>query len=106
MTIASHGVGTGVKDHVLTGERTEFSTGATVWFFTDVRGAGPGERIDHVWLHEGREELRVPLRIGGERWRTQSYKTLRSGSAGEWIVEARDDDGRVLARTVFRCLPA
>lgn len=104
-TIASHGVGTGVQDHTLIGEAAEFPVGTTAWFFTDVRDAA-GSTIQHVWLHQGREELRVPLRIGGDRWRTHSYKTLRPGSSGDWVVEARDGEGRVLARSVFRCLPS
>jgi hypothetical protein len=49
--------------------------------------------------------MTVELRIGGAHWRTQSRRTLRPGSAGQWAVEARDATGTVLARTDFTCDP-
>lgn len=105
MSIPRHGVGTGVVDHELVGETGQFAEGSLVWFWTHVQGATPGQRIHHVWIHEGREVLSTPLRLGGARWRTQSYKTLHPGSKGDWVVEARDDGGQVLARSAFVCSP-
>ena len=105
LAVPRRGVGTGVVDHELVGEARQFTEGSRVWFWTHVQGGQPGQTIDHVWLHEGREVLRVPLRLGGERWRTQSYKNLHSGSQGNWVVEARDEHGQVLARSAFDCSP-
>jgi hypothetical protein len=76
-----------------------------VWFWTHVQGGSPGDRIDHVWLQDGVETLRVSLKIGGARWRTYSSKMLRRGSAGDWAVEARDETGHVLARREFVTVP-
>ena len=103
LVIAHHGVGTGVVNHELIGEADRFADGTRVWFWTWVNGATAGETIHHVWLYEGREMLSVPLKLGGERWRTQSYKNLHPGSTGQWVVEARDETGGVLARRVFQC---
>ena len=74
-----------------------------MWFWTRVEGGSSGDRIDHVWLQDGVEALRVPLKLGGSRWRTYSNKTLHAGAAGAWAVEARDARGRVLARSEFVC---
>jgi cytoskeletal protein RodZ len=104
-TVRHRGVGTGVVDHALVGESDRFAEGTQVFFWTQVEGATPGEAIRHVWIHEGREVVRVPLRIGAARWRTHSFKSLHPGSAGGWVVEARDEAGRVLARASFRCSP-
>jgi len=103
LAIPHHGVGTGVVNHALIGEAERFAEGTRVWFWTWVDGATVGATIQHVWLHEGREMLSVPLRLGGERWRTQSYKNMHPGSTGQWVVEARDETGRVLARQAFQC---
>jgi hypothetical protein len=105
LSIAAHGVGTGVVDHKLVGEAAHFPEGTQVSFWTQVEGGAAGETIRHVWLHHGQEVLTMPLPIGGTRWRTQSVKTLHPGSSGNWAVEARDAAGRVLARREFRCTP-
>jgi cytoskeleton protein RodZ len=103
MSVPEYGVGTGVEDRALVGARDRFAEGTQAWFWTLVEGGASGDRIEHVWLHEGVEAARIGLDIGGARWRTQSAKTLRS--SGNWAVEARDANGRVLARTEFVCTP-
>jgi hypothetical protein len=96
-SVTEYGVGTGVKNHRLVGESDRFEAGAKVWFWTRVSGGSSGDTIRHVWLHEGRVIDATTLRIGGSNWRTQSAKTLYS--EGSWAVEARDEAGRVLARS-------
>ncbi len=103
LAIPHHGVGTGVVNHQLIGEADRFAEGSRVWYWTWVQGATPGQTIQHVWLHEGQEKLTVPLKLGGVRWRTQSYKNLHPGLTGQWRVEARDEAGRVLASRDFQC---
>lgn len=105
LSITEYGVGTAVENHNLVGQSDRFSEGAQVAFWTRVEGGTRGHRIDHVWLREGVEAGRVSLRIGGSSWRTYSTKTLYAGVAGDWAVEARDDAGRVLARSEFVCVP-
>jgi hypothetical protein len=103
VTIIDYGVGTDVVDHRLVGKRERFAEGEQVSFWTRLQGGKTGERIRHVWLHEGRRMSSVPLRIGGWHWRTHSRKTMMPGSEGRWAVEARDEAGRVLARSEFYC---
>jgi cytoskeletal protein RodZ len=104
-SVSEYGVGTGVENRQLVGEGNRFAEGTKVWFWNRIRGGASGQRIHHVWLHEGVEKTRVPLRLGGPHWRTQSNKTLWPGSAGDWVVEARDESGHVLARREFVCVP-
>jgi len=105
LTIADLGVGTAVEDRQLVGENDRFAEGQQVWFWTRVRGGTSGETIDHVWLREGVEATRVSLTLGGSHWRTHSGKMLWPDSAGDWAVEARDGEGRLLARREFVCVP-
>jgi cytoskeletal protein RodZ len=105
LKITEHGVGTGIAKHNLVGRTERFSEGERAWFWSRVEGGRPGEMISHVWIHDGVEELRVPIRLGSSRWRTHSYKMMNAGSAGSWIVEARDAAGWVLARREFSCSP-
>jgi len=105
MTIEEYGVGTAVKKRRLVGESDRFAAGTRVWFWTRVEGGTAGDRIDHVWLEGGEEATRISLKVGGSTWRTYSAKVLRAGSSGEWAVEARDAEGRVLARREFACTP-
>ena len=103
-SIPDHGLGSGVKDRRLVGKSDRFVEGTQVWFWTQVLDGTAGEKIEHVWIREGVEATRVPLKLGGSPWRTHSAKTMWPGSAGAWVVEARDADGRLLARREFRCV--
>jgi cytoskeletal protein RodZ len=94
--IREHGVGTDVVDHRLVGASDRFEAGTQVWFWTRVEDGEPGSRIVHVWIHDGREVERIALRVGSRNWRTQSAKRIYE--PGTWTVEARTEDGRVLAR--------
>lgn len=73
-----------------------FRVGQRVVFATRVEGGRPGERIRHVWMRDGKLEQSIRLRLGSAHYRTFSTKTL--GRPGAWAVEARDEDGQVLAR--------
>jgi cytoskeletal protein RodZ len=105
LSIPEYGVGTAVENRHLVGQGDHFTEGTRVWFWTRVQGGTPGDRIDHVWLREGVEATHISLEIGGSSWRTYSIQTLFAGAAGDWAVEARDDAGRVLARSEFVCVP-
>ncbi len=104
MTVAGSAVGTDIVDHRLVGRADRFSEGDRVAFWTRVLAAKPGDVIHHYWLHEGRAVMRRDLTLGGPHWRTYSRYTLPEGSSGNWVVEARDGTGRVLAREGFLCL--
>ena len=80
-----------------------FEEGEVVWFTTRVRGGEPGDSIRHIWFRDGGRIQIVDLNLGSAHYRTRSKKTL--WGVGEWAVEARDSEGRVLARAEFDCVP-
>jgi cytoskeletal protein RodZ len=104
LLVTSSGVGTDVVDQQLVGRSDTFAVGTRVAFWTQVTGGRPGDTIRHVWSHHGRTEGAVDLQVGGPSWRTQSRRMLASWAEGDWVVEARDREGRVLARHEFRCV--
>ena len=104
LRIVEFGVGKAVRDHRLVGPGERFREGSTVWFWTSVRGGQPGDKIHHVWLHEGRPIGVVELNVDGSEWRTQSHRSLPAGASGQWTVEARDGGGRVIAAMDFSCV--
>ena len=68
--------------------------------WTRVTGAA-NTTIEHVWRHQGHENV-IPLNIGmGSPWRTWSRKTILSDWTGQWTFEVRDTDGNVMATTTF-----
>ena len=103
LRVGDHAVGRTIRDRRLVDQSDRFREGRQVWFWNRIEGGTAGERIEHVWLRNGVEISRTALRLGGSTWRTFSSKTLREGSAGKWAVEARDESGRVLARSEFLC---
>jgi len=103
LTVTESGVGRRIVNHRLADLDDEFSRGDAVWFSTRVMGGRPGQRIRHVWMRDGRVEQSIPLQIGGADWRTHSRKTI--WYTGSWTVEARDEQGRVLATGSFTSAP-
>jgi hypothetical protein len=103
LRIAESGIGLRLVGTRLEGEGDRFQSGQRVTFATRVLGGGEGESIRHVWLRDGKVEQSIRLRLGGASWRTYSTKTL--GRPGAWSVEARDEQGRVLARADLTVVP-
>ena len=106
LKVAEFGVGTGIVDHQLVGRGDRFREGTVVWFWTSVLGGQPGDKIRHVWLHDGRSVAVADLNVNGTPWRTQSRRPLPEGSTGDWTVEARDQEGHVIASVGFTCVAA
>jgi cytoskeletal protein RodZ len=104
LSITEFGVGKRVVHRQLEQPGVRFKEGTRVSFWTRVVGGRAGERVRHVWLRQERELDSIELSLGGPHWRTHSRKTLYPGSAGQWVVEARDAAGRVLARQEFTCV--
>jgi len=104
LTVPEFGVGRRIVKRDLEGQDERFAEGDVVWFSTRVLGGAPGQPIRHLWLHEGSAVQSIELGLGGPDWRTHSSKKLRN--AGQWAVEARDEEGRTLARATFTCGPA
>jgi hypothetical protein len=103
LSVPRFGVGTEVIERELVGRSGTFGVGAAVTFWTHVVGGRRGDTIRHVWFHDGREVVATALPVGSPSWRTQSRHTLAAGSEGEWVVESRDSEGRLLASQQFRC---
>lgn len=103
LSVTESGLGRRIVGHQVEAQDERFTPGTVVWFQTRALGGAPGDTIRHVWIHDGRAVQSIRLRLGGPDWRTQSRKTLRH--VGAWAVEARDTDGRVLARSDFTCEP-
>jgi hypothetical protein len=99
LTVSEFGVGRRVVNLRLEGESDRFPVGERVCFSTRVLGGQRGVVLHHVWIFEGKVEQTIPLRLGGADWRTHSTKTILS--RGAWAVEARDGNGRVIARANF-----
>ncbi|WP_437969003.1 DUF5924 family protein [Sorangium sp. So ce260] len=70
---------------------------------------GDGDRLLHVWRHEGREVLRAPeetLRVPGPEGAVRLKSQLVGGSlprrlAGHWTVDVETQDGQLVGRTSF-----
>ena len=96
LSVARSGVGTDVVDKQLVGRSDTFAVGTRVAFWTHVTGGRPGDTVRHVWFHEGGPAGAVDLAVGGPSWRTHSRSTLVPGAEGDWVVEVRDVEERVL----------
>lgn len=73
---------------------------ASISSFSEVIGL-QGEVLHYVWIHEGKEVLRVRVPVGANRWRSHSTKQIYRGMGGSWRAELRDSKGTLLAGIDF-----
>jgi hypothetical protein len=72
--------------------------GGRVFYFTELTGMD-GRVVEHQWRHEGRAMGALSFKIGSDRWRAYSAKTVRR--PGRWEVVVLDDAGNVLGGARF-----
>lgn len=91
----------GVQDHEPIDNLSEIpSSAARVYFFTDVRNLA-GQTIVHRWERNGTTLQEIPLMVGGNRWRTYSYRVLDATFGGEWKASVVDATGGTLAASTL-----
>jgi hypothetical protein len=76
-----------------------------IYFFSELRNLS-GHKVTHRWEHNGKVMAEVPIRVGGDRWRAHSYKTLDPSLTGEWKVTVVDETGATLSASSFTYAPA
>jgi len=73
-----------------------------VYLFTEVIGKA-NTMVTHRWFLDGKLEAEVVLKIGSNRWRTYSSKTLKTPQHyGNWQVEVVDENNQPIASVVFQ----
>jgi hypothetical protein len=81
-------VATGVLDREPVGVAESFPADAgTLYFYTVLEGEYTEVDLHHVWLLNGEEMARTPLRARGPRWRTWSSKQIPPEWSGRWTVQ-------------------
>jgi hypothetical protein len=90
-------LGKGVQNREIADETTTFAVNEKAYLWLRVTG-GPGE-IGVTWS-TGDHSDQIPLKIGGNPWRTWANKTL--WQAGDWKVTVTDSSGKVLKEISFQ----
>ena len=73
---------------------------AAVWVYSELIDK-KGSRFKYVWLHGGKRIVTVPVKVGGNRWRSYSSKVINQSMSGAWRVELQDGEGRLMASADF-----
>jgi hypothetical protein len=102
-TIARLVVGTGVEKSEPVGTAQTFPASTEkVYCFLEATQIPKDTEISVVWVYGGKEMLKTTLPIKeGAKWRTYANKNLR-GLKGEWRVEIRSPEGKVLKELKFK----
>jgi len=102
-TIARLVVGTGVEKSEPVGTTETFPASTEkVYCFMEVTQIPKDTEISFVWVYGGKEMLKTTLPLkAGAKWRTYANKNLRS-LKGEWKVEMRGPDEKVLKEVKFK----
>jgi hypothetical protein len=102
-TIVRLVVGTGVEKSEPVGTAEAFPASTEkVYCFMEAAQIQKDTEISFIWSYEGKEMLKTTLPIkAGAKWRTYANKNLR-GLKGEWKVEIKDSEGKVLKDIKFK----
>ena len=98
---------TGVAGREPTGAASAFPADVGhVWCFCEIRDAGAGMRLTHLWTLNGKAVARIPLKASGARWRTWSEKKILPTETGRWKVTVLDASGKELGSVDFEVGPS
>lgn len=102
-TIARLVVGTGVENSEPVGVAEAFPASTEkVFCFLEAIDISKDTEISFAWSYGGKEMLKTTLPLkAGPKWRTYANKNLRE-LKGEWKVEVKDSDGKVLKDVKFK----
>ncbi len=103
ITIARAVVGTGVENGEPTGVAETFPASTEkVYCFVEATQIPKDTEVTFVWSYGDKESSKFSLPAKtGSRWRTWAYKNL-GGRKGDWKVEIKDADGKVLKEIKFK----
>ena len=76
-----------------------------VYFFTELLGLD-GHTITHRWEYNRKIMAEVPFKIGANRWRTWSSKSILPNWTGAWKVSVLDEGGNVIEQSEFEYIKA
>jgi hypothetical protein len=71
-----------------------------VALYTELRDLA-GQTVSHRWERGGQTMAVIAFKVGGDRWRVHSSKTLTPASKGSWRVVVADSRGAILAGRSF-----
>jgi hypothetical protein len=96
-------IGTGVENSEPVGVAETFAASTEkVYCFLEAADIAKDTEVSFVWSNGGREMLKTTLPLkAGPRWRTYANKNL-GGLKGDWKVEIKDSDGKVLKDVRFK----
>lgn len=60
-----------------------------------------GRTVTHTWWHQGQIMSQITLRVGGDRWRTNSAMNLTPDMTGAWRIVITDSGGHTLDTAHF-----
>jgi hypothetical protein len=95
--------GTGVENSEPVGVAETFPASTEkVCCFLEAADIAKDTEVSFVWSYGEKEMLKTTLPIkAGAKWRTYANKNLR-GLKGEWKVEIKDSDGKILKGVKFK----
>lgn len=73
----------------------------SLFFFTEIVDL-KGGTVTHRWKREGKTVANMKFRVGSDRYRVYSNKSIAPADTGEWQVEIVDAQGKTLQVANFR----
>jgi hypothetical protein len=101
MSVIEAKTATAVEDREVTSPSDSFSTGDKVTVWLSVKNPEEAGKVNLIFFRNDAKAGTMELNVGKSyRWRTWARRTV--GSAGDWKVDVRDEDGTSLKTLEFK----
>ena len=95
-------LGTGLENREVTGVDTTFSADVgKIYCWTKITGATSETQIAHHWFFEDKEVVKIDITVKYPSYRCWSIKTIYPEMKGNWKVEVKDSEGKLLSSISF-----
>ncbi|MBP1773363.1 MAG: hypothetical protein H6P99_2526 [Holophagaceae bacterium] len=94
-------VGTAVEKMEIQGEATTFKVAAGTKIYAWTRVTGAADSTVTVVFSKGDRTSKQELKVPRSPYRTNAYRTFRTGDDGEWTVKVMAADGAELGTATF-----
>jgi hypothetical protein len=94
-------LGTAVEKMEIQGEATSFKVAAGTKIYAWTRVTGAADRTVTVVFSKGDRTSKQELKVPRSPYRTNAYRTFRTGDDGEWTVKVLAADGAELGTATF-----
>ncbi len=91
------------QDKVISPIKIDRNKTIKIYYFTEIRNM-TGRTVFHLWIYNGKQIFKKPIKVKRPRWRAATYKTVDGSLVGNWQVKLLDEKSNPLDTLSFEII--